>query len=91
MERESRARVICDYIAGMTDNYILDLHRKLMERSLSSNARLRCVRSRRGDLSAAPGNSYLLRPFLPLCPPRRFLYSLKTGYLFHFSSLASEL
>ena len=30
MESESRARVICDYIAGMTDNYILDLHRKLM-------------------------------------------------------------
>ncbi len=26
---------ICDYIAGMTDNYILDLHRKQMERSLS--------------------------------------------------------
>jgi dGTPase len=35
METESRARVICDYIAGMTDNYILDLHRKLMERSVS--------------------------------------------------------
>ena len=30
MESGSRARVICDYIAGMTDNYILDLHRKLM-------------------------------------------------------------
>ena len=30
-----RARVICDYIAGMTDNYILDLHRKLIERSVS--------------------------------------------------------
>lgn len=30
MENESPARVICDYIAGMTDNYILDLHRKLM-------------------------------------------------------------
>jgi dGTPase len=29
MESETRARVICDYIAGMTDNYILDLHRKL--------------------------------------------------------------
>jgi dGTPase len=34
METEFRARVICDYIAGMTDNYILDLHRKLMERSV---------------------------------------------------------
>jgi dGTPase len=30
MESESRARVICDYIAGMTDHYIVDLHRKLM-------------------------------------------------------------
>jgi dGTPase len=29
MESESQARVICDYIAGMTDNYILDLHKKL--------------------------------------------------------------
>jgi dGTP triphosphohydrolase len=27
--------VICDYIAGMTDNYILDQHRKLMERSVA--------------------------------------------------------
>jgi dGTPase len=33
MESESPARVICDYIAGMTDNYILDLHRKMMARS----------------------------------------------------------
>jgi dGTPase len=31
MRSESRARVICDYIAGMTDNFILDLHRKLLE------------------------------------------------------------
>ena len=36
METESRARVICDYIAGMTDNYILDLHRE-------TNGRARCV------------------------------------------------
>lgn len=28
-EHESLARVICDYIAGMTDNFILDQHRKL--------------------------------------------------------------
>ena len=35
METEPRARVICDYIAGMTDNYILDQHRKLAERSVS--------------------------------------------------------
>ncbi len=34
METETRARVICDYIAGMTDNYILDLHKKLMARSV---------------------------------------------------------
>ncbi len=33
METETRARVVCDYIAGMTDNYILDLHQKLMARS----------------------------------------------------------
>ena len=35
MEAEPRARVICDYIAGMTDNYIMDQHRKLAERSVS--------------------------------------------------------
>jgi len=35
MASESRARVVCDYIAGMTDNYILDLHKKLMENSLT--------------------------------------------------------
>jgi dGTPase len=35
MRNESRARVICDYIAGMTDNYILDLHRKVSGRSLA--------------------------------------------------------
>jgi dGTPase len=33
MEHETRARVICDYIAGMTDNYILDLHRKMRGQS----------------------------------------------------------
>ncbi len=32
METESPARVVCDYIAGMTDNFILDLHRKLLPR-----------------------------------------------------------
>ena len=32
MEKETPARVICDYIAGMTDNYILDLHKKLIEK-----------------------------------------------------------
>jgi dGTPase len=35
METEPRARVICDYIAGMTDNYILDQHRKLAEWGVS--------------------------------------------------------
>jgi dGTPase len=32
-ESETRARVICDYIAGMTDRYILDQHEKLKGRS----------------------------------------------------------
>jgi dGTPase len=31
METETPARIVCDYIAGMTDNYILDLHQKLIE------------------------------------------------------------
>ena len=31
--REPRARVVCDYIAGMTDNFILSLHRKLVARA----------------------------------------------------------
>jgi len=35
METESPARVICDYIAGMTDNYILDLHKKLIGRAVA--------------------------------------------------------
>ena len=35
MESETRARVICDYIAGMTDNYILDLYKKLIERAVA--------------------------------------------------------
>lgn len=35
METETRARVICDYIAGMTDNYILDRHRKLPTHGLA--------------------------------------------------------
>jgi dGTP triphosphohydrolase len=32
MATDTPARVICDYIAGMTDNYILDLHKKLIEK-----------------------------------------------------------
>jgi dGTPase len=35
METETPARVICDYIAGMTDNYILDLHKKLVARAFA--------------------------------------------------------
>jgi dGTPase len=31
-EATNKPRIICDYIAGMTDNYILDLHKKLIER-----------------------------------------------------------
>ena len=34
-ESETRARVICDYIAGMTDNYILDMHKKIIGRGVS--------------------------------------------------------
>jgi dGTPase len=30
MQSEAPARVVCDYLAGMTDNFILDLHRKLL-------------------------------------------------------------
>jgi len=33
MHSEAPARVICDYIAGMTDNFILDQHRKLCRRA----------------------------------------------------------
>ena len=29
-ENEKLARVVCDYIAGMTDNYIEDLRKKLL-------------------------------------------------------------
>jgi len=32
-EQEPRARVICDYIAGMTDNYILEQYEKYLEKS----------------------------------------------------------
>jgi dGTPase len=35
METETPARVICDYVAGMTDNYILDLHKKLLGRGVT--------------------------------------------------------
>jgi len=28
-EKEPLARVVCDYIAGMTDNYIIEQHKKL--------------------------------------------------------------
>lgn len=31
-ENEPLARVVCDYIAGMTDNYIIEQHRKLGEK-----------------------------------------------------------
>jgi dGTPase len=30
---ETTARTICDYLAGMTDNFILDQHKKLMRKS----------------------------------------------------------
>jgi dGTPase len=31
MERKSQERIICDYIAGMTDRYALDEYRKLFD------------------------------------------------------------
>jgi dGTPase len=31
MESELKERVICDYIAGMTDRYALDEYKKLFE------------------------------------------------------------
>jgi dGTPase len=31
MEREGRERVICDYIAGMTDRFAMDEFRRLFE------------------------------------------------------------
>ncbi len=34
MKNEALARIVCDYIAGMTDNFILDQHRKLVRREL---------------------------------------------------------
>ena len=34
-EREPLPRVVCDYIAGMTDNFILDLHREIFRDSSS--------------------------------------------------------
>jgi len=35
MQSDSRARVVCDYIAGMTDNYILDRHRRVRGRTMA--------------------------------------------------------
>ncbi|HWR36474.1 MAG TPA: deoxyguanosinetriphosphate triphosphohydrolase [Clostridia bacterium] len=34
-EGETLARVICDYIAGMTDNYVQDQHRRLIPRRIA--------------------------------------------------------
>jgi dGTPase len=31
-QKEPVHRIVCDYIAGMTDNYLLEQHRKLLER-----------------------------------------------------------
>jgi dGTPase len=33
-QKEPVHRIVCDYIAGMTDNYLLERHRKLLERML---------------------------------------------------------
>ena len=36
MEDADRARIVCDYIAGMTDNFALEEHRRLFDsRSLA--------------------------------------------------------
>lgn len=31
MEQEGKKRVVCDYIAGMTDRYVLEEYRKLFD------------------------------------------------------------
>jgi dGTPase len=31
IEQPGKARVICDYIAGMTDRYVLDEYKRLFE------------------------------------------------------------
>jgi dGTPase len=36
-QREPLPRVVCDYIAGMTDNFILDQHAKLITRNASTS------------------------------------------------------
>ena len=36
ISRESLPRIICDYIAGMTDNYILEQHQKLLPHGYSA-------------------------------------------------------
>jgi len=33
--QESAARVVCDYIAGMTDNFILEQHQRLIQKTVS--------------------------------------------------------
>ncbi len=38
MATEGPARVVCDYIAGMTDNYILGLYRKLTGRAVGKQS-----------------------------------------------------
>ncbi len=35
-ETESLSRVVCDYIAGMTDHYVEDLRKKLLVKSSSA-------------------------------------------------------
>jgi dGTPase len=36
-KREPLPRVVCDYIAGMTDNFILDQHEKMITRNASTS------------------------------------------------------
>jgi len=34
-DRDARARAVCDYIAGMTDRYAIEVHRKLFSLDLA--------------------------------------------------------
>ena len=40
--KEPTHRVVCDYIAGMTDNYLTDQHRKYVERQIASDGKTPC-------------------------------------------------
>ena len=61
-EREPRHRVVCDYIAGMTDDYLLRQHRARTTR--------RCGRDHAvGSVRFRPRNSHFARSLTPLGRP----------------------